>query len=83
MRNPKSKVRPDTRSHQARKFLRDLVKVCRKHNLSLTHEDDHGAFVVAPADSELDTHLLGSFERGRSGNTQYPATQVLKVRGRT
>jgi hypothetical protein len=27
-------------------FLADLVAVCRKHDLSIGHEDEHGAFVV-------------------------------------
>ena len=27
-------------------FLADLVAVCRKHDLSLSHEDGHGSFLV-------------------------------------
>ena len=27
-------------------FLEDLVAVCRKHNMSLSHEDGHGNFLV-------------------------------------
>lgn len=27
-------------------FLRDVMEVCRKHQMSLGHEDDHGAFIV-------------------------------------
>lgn len=27
-------------------FLADVVAVCRKHGLSIGHEDSHGAFVV-------------------------------------
>lgn len=27
-------------------FLEDIKKVCEKHNLSIAHEDGHGAFIV-------------------------------------
>lgn len=27
-------------------FLNDLLDVCRKHNMGLGHEDQHGAFEV-------------------------------------
>ena len=29
-----------------RNFLEDIKKVCEKHNLSISHEDGHGAFIV-------------------------------------
>lgn len=28
------------------KFLRDIITVCKKHNLSIAHEDNGGAFLV-------------------------------------
>lgn len=31
-------------------FLADLVEVCRKHGLSLAHEDEGGGFIVEPYD---------------------------------
>lgn len=27
-------------------FLRDIEKVCQFHNLSIAHEDNHGAFII-------------------------------------
>jgi hypothetical protein len=27
-------------------FLKDLIEVCKKHNLSISHEDSHGGFLV-------------------------------------
>lgn len=27
-------------------FLREIVRVCKEHGFSLSHEDTHGAFVV-------------------------------------
>lgn len=36
-------------------FLSDVVAVCRKHGLSISHEDGHGAFeVVCLDDGYLD-----------------------------
>ena len=29
-------------------FLDDLIEVCKKHGLSIAHEDGHGGFLVAP-----------------------------------
>ena len=29
-----------------RKFLEEIDEVCRKHGLSISHEDGHGAFIV-------------------------------------
>lgn len=34
-------------------FLADLVAVCRKHDLSLSHEDGHGSFLVRPSFDEF------------------------------
>lgn len=28
------------------KFLKDVDEVCKKHNLSISHEDGHGAFLI-------------------------------------
>lgn len=28
------------------KFLNDIEKVCKKYNLSISHEDPHGAFKI-------------------------------------
>lgn len=29
-----------------RDFLEEIKSVCKKHNLSISHEDGHGAFIV-------------------------------------
>jgi hypothetical protein len=40
-------------SKKVRLFLKELITVCRKHNLLLEHEDGYGAFIVCePADDE-------------------------------
>lgn len=33
---------------QRKAFLEELIEVCRKHNLTLAHEDYQGAFLVCP-----------------------------------
>ncbi len=39
-------------------FLAEIAEVCRKHGLSIGHEDGHGAFIVEPW-SEANEHWLG------------------------
>lgn len=36
------------------KFIDELIAVCKKHGLSLSHEDTQGAFIVEPySDSNI------------------------------
>lgn len=37
-----------------KKFLEDIDLVCKKHNLSISHEDGHGAFLI----EEYDKHNI-------------------------
>ena len=45
-------LRWDTRSRKkvenakADNFINDIIKVCKTHDLSLSHEDFHGAFQI-------------------------------------
>lgn len=34
------------RSERVRVFLEEIADVCRRHRLSISHEDGHGAFIV-------------------------------------
>lgn len=34
-------------------FLADIKDVCKKHKLSISHEDGHGAFIITKYDDEL------------------------------
>ena len=27
-------------------FIKDIAEVCKKHNMSISHEDGHGAFLI-------------------------------------
>ena len=40
-----------------RQFLDEVMAVCRKHGLSIAHEDDHGAFMIR-AFNESDAEWL-------------------------
>lgn len=31
-------------------FLEDVVSLCKKHNLTISHEDGHGAFIIEEYD---------------------------------
>jgi len=31
-------------------FLAEVIEVCKKHGMSISHEDAHGAFIVEPFD---------------------------------
>lgn len=50
---------------QVEAFLADLTKVCRKHGLTLSHEDTQGAFVVEGSD-EANILWLNSASIGKS-----------------
>ena len=41
-------VNKDVELPEVDAFLEDLVAVCRKHKMYLSHEDGHGSFIVEP-----------------------------------
>jgi hypothetical protein len=38
-------------------FLDDIIKVCKKHNMSISHEDCHGAFIIENFDNHNEQWL--------------------------
>jgi hypothetical protein len=34
------------KSDKQKAFLLEIIEVCKKHNLSIGHEDGHGAFLI-------------------------------------
>ncbi len=38
------------RSKKVRDFLKEVIDLCRKHNLSISHEDQHGGFEIEDYD---------------------------------
>lgn len=45
-------------------FLIDIINICKKHNLSIGHEDTHGAFLIFPYDEDLVTWLKNARDGG-------------------
>lgn len=37
------------------RFIEEIIEVCKRHNLSISHEDGHGAFLI----EEQDEHNFG------------------------
>lgn len=31
---------------KVKQFLKEIEEVCKKHNMSISHEDGHGAFII-------------------------------------
>lgn len=54
-------------SEKASAFLKELVEVCKKHNLSLGHEDSHGAFLVEYYSEKYCEWLLAAFDETKHG----------------
>lgn len=50
-------------------FLDDIVAVCRKHNMSLGHEDSHGAFLVEDYSEENVRWLNAADDMRKDGGT--------------
>ena len=47
-------------------FLRELAELCKKHNLSLSHEDTQGAFIVEEYKEENIKWLMDAMLRPNS-----------------
>ena len=41
-------------------FLNDIKTICKKHNLSIAHEDYHGAFLIEEYDEDNIEWLFGA-----------------------
>lgn len=39
-----------TRSKKVKEFVKEIIKVCKKHELSISHEDQHGGFEIEDYD---------------------------------
>lgn len=59
----KMDVRP---SENRQKFMSEIAAVCRKYNLSIAHEDGHGAFIVEKF-SETNLYWLMNADEASEG----------------
>jgi len=41
-------------------FLQELASVCRKHGLSISHEDSQGAFMIVEYDASCEEWLMNA-----------------------
>ena len=64
----------------ARAFLDDIIEVYRKHNLSLSHEDCHGAFQIEPYDQLNIDWLCEAYEVEPVASTK-PAAPMCIICG--
>ncbi|QXN69904.1 hypothetical protein MAWWA_93 [Bacillus phage vB_BspH_Mawwa] len=48
------------KKEKVEKFLEEIEKVCRKHNMSISHEDGHGAFIIEKFDEFNISWLKGA-----------------------
>jgi len=55
--------RPSLRVESAKvdAFLADVLQVCLRHELALSHEDCHGGFVVEDWESMTERGIMGSY----------------------
>lgn len=44
-------------------FIADIIAVCRKHGMSISHEDHHGAFEIEPYSEKRVEWLKRAFWR--------------------
>lgn len=49
-------------------FIEDIETVCKKHNMSISHEDEHGAFIIKSFNQGNIDWLKDAFDR-REGIT--------------
>ena len=47
-------------------FLAEVTAICEKHNMSISHEDTHGAFIVQPFDESNIKWLMGAVDDTQS-----------------
>ena len=50
-------------------FIEDVVAVCRKHGMSISHEDGHGAFEIKDYDESCSDWLRCAHVRGVEANS--------------
>jgi len=44
------------------KFLLEIIEVCKKHDMSISHEDGHGAFIIEKASDDNFDWLMNAHD---------------------
>lgn len=47
-----------------KKFLDEIISVCKKHNLILAHEDDQGSFIIEEYSDAVQKWIMESLDYG-------------------
>ncbi len=50
----------DVKNERIDNFLQEIAFVCKKHGFSISHEDEHGAFVIEAHDEAKIEWLMGA-----------------------
>jgi hypothetical protein len=57
-------IKMDKTQQEIIDFIKDIEEVCKKHNLSISHEDGHGSFIIEEY-KESNIKWLSQAEDGR------------------
>lgn len=57
-------IREGDRSDKVKAFLSEIEEVCKRHGLSISHEDGHGSFIIEKFDPYNISWLNDADERG-------------------
>jgi hypothetical protein len=57
-------IKMDKTQQEIIDFIKDIETVCKKHNLSISHEDGHGSFIIEEY-KESNIKWLSQAEDGR------------------
>jgi hypothetical protein len=61
-------------------FIEELIEVMQKHGLSLSHEDDQGAFIIEDFKDENIHWLRDAYYRSNSNQKELPTQAINKER---
>lgn len=52
-----NEIKDEEKKNKIESFLNEIKSVCKKHNLSISHEDGFGAFIITDYDDYYDEWL--------------------------
>lgn len=59
-------------------FLADIIAVCERHQLSISHEDRHGSFIIEDFDPGLGRWLFNASDATDPGLNRPDETRTFK-----
>jgi len=64
--------RQDMENEKVDAFLLEVIEVCKKHGLSISHEDNHGSFEVGLFDQANIEWLMDASDRTQKRDVKSP-----------